>query len=136
MYETFEHTADVGLRVRAPELDTLFAEAGRGMFSIMVANLEAVRPIEAVQFALEGEGVDVLLRSWLAELLYTFQVRRLLLSEFAPAVRPGGLTAIARGEPLDAARHQADIEIKAVTWHGLTVRREAEGWLAEVILDI
>ena len=27
MYEFFEHTADLGLRVRAPTLDVLFAEA-------------------------------------------------------------------------------------------------------------
>ena len=45
MYELFGHTADLGLRVRAPDLDTLFAEAGRGLFAMVVENLEQVQPV-------------------------------------------------------------------------------------------
>ena len=30
MYEVFEHTADIGLRITAPDLAGLFAEAARG----------------------------------------------------------------------------------------------------------
>ncbi|MBL8196589.1 MAG: archease, partial [Blastocatellia bacterium] len=33
MYEIFEHTADLGLRVKAKDINTLFAEAALGMFS-------------------------------------------------------------------------------------------------------
>ena len=48
MYETFDHTANVGLRARATDLKTLFAEAARAMFSVMAADLDAVRPLEEV----------------------------------------------------------------------------------------
>ena len=44
MYELFEHTADLGLRVIAPDLDTLFAEAGACLFSAVVEDLGTVRP--------------------------------------------------------------------------------------------
>jgi SHS2 domain-containing protein len=136
MFETFEHTADIGLRVRAADLNFLFAEAAQGMFSVMVGNLDQVRPVEAVRFALEEDEIDVLLRSWLAELLYAFHAGRLVFSAFEVDVRPGGLSAIARGEPIDTSRHALELEIKAVTWHGLKVEREEAGWLAEVIVDI
>ena len=43
MYETFEHTADLGLRIRAADLPSLFADAGRGLFSIIVADLDQHR---------------------------------------------------------------------------------------------
>ncbi|MBC7854367.1 MAG: archease, partial [Pirellulaceae bacterium] len=33
MYELFEHTADLGLRATAPDLDTLFAEMGACLFA-------------------------------------------------------------------------------------------------------
>ena len=33
-----------------------------------------------------------------------------------------GLQAVCRGEPLDRARHELDHEVKAITYHGLTVR--------------
>jgi len=136
MYETFDHTADVGLRIRAADLDTLFADAARAMFSVMAGNLEAVRPVEEVRITLEADDLDALLRNWLGELLYTFHVRKLVFSDFTVSIGESGLQGTARGEPMDVARHELDVEIKAVTWHGLKVERTSEGWLAEVIVDI
>ena len=47
------------------------------------------------------------------------------------------LTATAWGEPIDTARHQLDMEVKAITYHGLKVEpQQSGGWLAEVIVDI
>ena len=43
MYETFEHTADLGLRIRAVDLNTLFAEAGQALFETIVEDLRSVR---------------------------------------------------------------------------------------------
>lgn len=136
MFELFDHTADVGLRIRAADLDMLFADAARAMFSVMADDLEAVRPLEEVAIALEADDLDALLRDWLAELLYVFHVRKLVFSDFSVSVRDSGLQGTARGEPMDAARHKLDVEIKAVTWHGLKVERTGDGWLAEVIVDI
>ena len=136
MFETFEHTADVGLRIHAADLDTLFADAARAMFSVMVGDMRAVQPLEEVRITLGTDDLDALLRDWLGELLYTFHVRKLVFSDFTVSVSDRGLQGVARGEPADAARHQLDVEIKAVTWHGLKVERFGDGWLAEVIVDI
>ena len=136
MYEVVEHTADLGLRVRANDLNTLFAEAGKALFSVIVADLEAVVPREEVTFRLEGQTYDYLLFDWLSELGYTFDARRLVLSEFVVHVGLRGLEATARGEPLDPKRHGLGHEVKAITYHGLKVEHQAEGWLAEVLLDI
>jgi SHS2 domain-containing protein len=136
MYETFEHTADVGLRARAADLHTLFEEAARALFSVMSGDLDAVTPREEVAISLEPDEPDALLRSWLAELLYAFHVHKLLFADFSVTIGETGLRGTARGEPLDPERHKADVEVKAVTWHGLKVERTADGWLAEVIVDI
>ena len=130
MYELFEHTADIGLRVRAADLDGLLAEAARALFSTIVVDLATVRPLETLQFAVAGQAADELLHDWLAELLYTFDVRRVLLAQFVVHVGDAGLTATARGEPIDFQRHQLDMEVKAITWHGLTVQRNSDGWLS------
>jgi len=136
MYETFEHTADLGLRMRAKDLEGLFAEAARALFSVLVADLETVRPLRGVAVSLEERKRDELLHDWLAELLYRFDAERLLLSEFDVHLTGSGLTATARGEPIDPTRHQLDTEVKAVTYHGLKVEPTGDGWLAEVIVDI
>ena len=46
MYETFEHTADLGLRVRAPDLDTLFAEAAGALFAAIIEDPGTVQNVD------------------------------------------------------------------------------------------
>ena len=136
MYEIFEHTADLGLRVRAPDLAMLFADAGRGLTSMIAANLEAIAPVREVRLEVSGTRRDDLLFDWLSEILYLFESEHLLLSQFNVEVNNDGAQAIARGEPLDESRHQLEHEVKAITYHGLKVEETPEGWLAEVIVDI
>jgi SHS2 domain-containing protein len=136
MFETFEHTADLGLRIRADDLDTLFAEAGQALFSIIVDNPQDIRAVEEMPCTIKGSDAEELLHDWLTELLFTFHVRRLLLAKFQVRITPTELTAIAIGEKLDPNRHQLGMEVKAITWHGLKVVQTPSGWMAEVIVDI
>jgi SHS2 domain-containing protein len=136
MYETFDHTADLGLRIRAPDLDTLFAEAARALFAVIVEDLEAVQPRQPVQVELAGEEREFLLFDWLRELLYQFDSQHLLFSRFQAHVGEEGLHATAWGELLDPGRHALLHEVKAITYHGLKVELDDKGWLAEVIVDI
>ena len=136
MYETFAHTADLGLRVRADSREALFQDAARGLFSMLVLNLDDVQPIEEVQFELAADDVEYQLFDWLTELLYRFDTEHLLLADFDVRFDQGQLSATCRGERSDPVRHQMDHEVKAITYHGLTVTQADDGWQAEVIVDI
>lgn len=136
MYEHFEHTADLGLRIRAASLEELFAEAGRALTGALVGHPDSVRPAQPRSIQLEAAEPPDLLHDWLAELLYLFETERLLFGRFEVALPSGGLTATAWGEPADPARHEIELEIKAVTYHGLKIEPGPGGWLAEVIVDL
>lgn len=136
MFELFDHTADLGLRVTAPDLNSLFTDAAVGLFSMMTDDLSAVRPNLAVQFAVSGTDREYLLFDWLRELLLHADEHRVLFSRFDVSVTDSGLSATAHGEPLDPAHHQLAREVKAITYHGLKVEQTSTGWLAEVIVDI
>ena len=136
MYEIFEHTADLGLRMKAADLNSLFAEAGRALFSVIVANLDDVQPRHQVRFRIEGSELDYLLLDWLTELLFTFDSQRLLLNDFGVRIDQDGLDGLARGEMIDASRHKLEHEVKAITYHNLSVVRTDDGWESEVIVDI
>ena len=138
MYELFEHTADLGLRVRAADLDTLFAEAAACLFSAVLEDLATVRPEQSVTIELSGTDRDFLLFDWLRDLLLTFEADHLVFGKFEVTVRDDGFIGMAWGEPLDPARHLLAHEVKAITYHELKVVRqgEGEGWVAEVIVDI
>ena len=136
MYEVFDHTADIGIRVQAARVDELFAEAARALFSLIVANFDSVQALQEISVHLAAERLDELLFDWLAELLYTSDVRRMVFAQFTPSVQGNQLNATAKGEPIDPARHRLDREIKAITYHGLKLEHDGQQWLAQVILDV
>ena len=136
MHETFDHTADMGLRIRAADLDTLFVEAAEALFGAVVEDLATVRPLQKIDVELDGEEIEFLLFDWLRELLYHFDAEHLLFGKFSVHVTDAGLTASAWGEPLDRARHNLEHEVKAITYHGLRVEKVGDQWEAEVIVDI
>jgi SHS2 domain-containing protein len=136
MHETFDHTADLGLRVTAPDLDTLFAEAAQALIAAVVVNPEAVRPLRLWEVNLPADEPVYLLFDWLKELLFRFDTEHELLSKFEVRVSAAGLRGKAWGEPYDPGRHELDHEVKAITYHNLRLEQTADGWLAEVIVDI
>jgi SHS2 domain-containing protein len=136
MWEVFEHTADLGLRMHAESPERLYEEAAKGFFSMIVENVDDVQPCEEVRFDIEGADREYLLFDWLNELLYVFETKRLLLSRFHVALNESGLHATAGGERIDPERHHLEHEIKAITYHGLKVEKTSNGWAAEVIVDI
>jgi SHS2 domain-containing protein len=136
MYEIVPHTADIGLRITAPNLDALLSEAGRAFYSVIVANLDAVEPRSSIEFRIDGRDPAYLLADWLNELLFVFETKQLLLCTFEVKVNSDGIQATARGETYEEGRHLLDHEVKAVTYHGLRVEPVNGEWIAEVILDI
>lgn len=134
-YEIVEHTADVGVRGRGNTLDELFAGMARGLFAL-IADLETVHPTVERRVELERDTPEELLHAWLDELNAMHQIRGELYAEFEPTVDGIRLTATVRGEPIDLDRHRLGTEIKAITWHDLAVRQTAEGYEAEVLLDV
>jgi SHS2 domain-containing protein len=137
MFEVLEHTADVGLRVRAADLNALFAEAARGLFSLMVENgAEEVASEIQHEVALKASNLEDLLHDWLSELLYQFEVQHRVLGRFDVQVEGTSLRASVAGQKLDRSRHGLLHEVKAVTYHRLSVRQQGTEWEVEVILDI
>jgi SHS2 domain-containing protein len=140
MYEYLEHTADVGIRLAAPDLDSLLADAGRALFGLIVENLEEVRPDQAVHIEVPGklspDALDYLLFDWLSELIHQFEATRLILCELDVRASGEGISAEGRGEELDPDRHRLGHEVKAVTYHQLYLRQTANGWEGQAIVDL
>lgn len=137
-FETYEHTADLGLRVFAMDLGDLFQSAAAGLFAIIVDNFDQVHAAERESVILESVSIEQLLVDWLNELIFGTETCHRLYSEFKVMIDPSGsrLEATIGGEPIDRDRHLLDHEVKAATHHDLSVRRDGNGWVAELILDI
>ncbi len=136
--ESFEHTADLGLRVTGTDLADLFQAAAEGLFDTIVANRNAVRDLESESVSLAAETLPDLLLAWLNELIFRCETRHRLYRRFELRVdeNPPRLEATIAGEPIDRDRHVLDHEVKAATHHRVRLEPGSDGWVAEVIVDI
>jgi SHS2 domain-containing protein len=136
MHETFEHTADVGLRIRAADVAELLTDAGRALMGVLVDDPLAREAEHEERIALTADGPPDLLFDWLSELLYLFCTKRLVARDYAVRASETSVEATVRGWTFDPDRDVGCSEVKAITYHRLKAERTEDGWLAEVILDI
>ena len=134
MYETFDHTADIGVRVSAETLPELFADAAAGLFSLITEHEPPPEPSGSRSFSISGSDPSYLLFDWLAELLFLFDTAHLALYDFDVKFSEHGLDATASVWPLDPT--DVKREVKAITYHRLAVEEREDGWMAEYIVDI
>ncbi len=133
-FELTEHTADIGLVAYGSNLAEAYANAAYGMFSI-IADLEDVKEGVSRQVTIDADDPEMLLVDWLNELLYLFDVHKLLFRRFDIAAFTGGnLAATCHGERYDPARHHLKLGIKAATYHMLRV--DSEKNMVSVIFDV
>ncbi len=134
-FETFDHTADIGIRAWGNEFHEVFEEAAKALFSVIV-DLDSVKPSQTFPLELNAENGEELFLKWLKELLFIFETKHLLLKEFKVDLAANQLKATLSGEKLDNQKHVLGREVKAVTLHQFKLTHEKARYLAEVILDI
>ncbi|MBW1979762.1 MAG: archease [Deltaproteobacteria bacterium] len=134
-FEFFDHTADVGIRVRAATLGGIFELAARAMTEI-ITEVQLISPRVQRTFNLIEEDLEILLVNWLQQLLYVFDTEGLIFGKFQAEVEEAALRATAWGEQFSADVHVVKTEIKAVTYHQLEVVQVKDGWQAQVIFDL
>lgn len=131
--EAFDHTADVGIRVAAPDLPELFRRAGLGAIWMALGQVPS-EVSETRTLRLEEGDLDALLRSWVRELLYWQEVEGFAAGEIhVLGVDQTRVEARIRG---GNAPERPVREIKGVTWHGLSVEEAPGECRAQIIFDV
>jgi len=135
-YETFDHTADVGIRAFGKTVEDVFVNAAYALFDLLT-NLKSVQSRVNREIIVEGMDLEDLLVRWLSELLFLCEGEGYLFREFSIlSLTPNSLKAVVEGEIFDPARHEFKTEIKAVTYHQVEVAQKDGRWVGKVIFDI
>jgi tRNA nucleotidyltransferase (CCA-adding enzyme) len=137
-WEHFRHGADIGVRGIGPTQAAAFERAATALTAVIAAP-ERVAARDAVDFACAAPDPDLLLVDFLNELVYLMATRRMLFGRVDVSLEADGLrlTARARGEPVDVARHEPAVEVKGATLTALSVARGADGsWIAQCVVDV
>jgi SHS2 domain-containing protein len=136
LFREIEHTADIGIEVEADTPSELFRRTGLALFSLMVS-LEGVEACEEREETVRAEGWDDLLHDWLSRLLHSFLQDGFIAATITvEEIDSTHVRARLVGEKLDYKRHSFETEIKAVTYHQLSVTCENGRWQARVIFDV
>jgi SHS2 domain-containing protein len=135
-YELFDHTADLGLRVRAASLPALVPPSTDGLYAA-IGEVAAGADGVARQFDVAGSDPALLLRDYLAELLDLFyRAGRRVTDVRALEFTAERLVVSGQARVIDMAASAFEREVKAVTYHELAIRPIPGGYEATFIVDI
>jgi len=135
-YRYFDHTGDVGVEVFGESLAALFSHAGEA-FADIITDAETIRARDEKKIDLQADSIEELLVRWLNELVFLFDTRGLLPTNFTiDFIDHRHLQATVRGESYDEKRHPIKTTIKGATYHQLEVIREQEIWSARIVFDL
>ncbi|MBS3051053.1 MAG: archease [Candidatus Aenigmarchaeota archaeon] len=132
--------ADVAFEATGRTLEEMFESAGLAVTNTMVKNLKSVKPKIRKTIKAKGKDVEKLLFNFLQEFVYWKDKDLLLFSKIKVTVREpktGGysLVAVLSGDKINVERHEMLVDVKAVTWHLFSVKKEKK-WTCRVVLDI
>lgn len=142
-FDVLPHTADFKIRVFGNTLAELFANACIGMFSGVgfQSELCTKKNNEIVctdlpnqhEIRLTASDREILLVDFLSEALYLSDVHNeAYLAIDMHTFSDTSVHATVRGVPVT----RFDLEIKAVTFHDLSIEKTDIGWQAEIVFDI
>lgn len=124
----------MGLVAYGKSLAEAFANAAYGLFSLIVEP-NKVKEKESRKVMVQAQDAEGLLFNWINELIYIFEVERLLFRSFSITEFTGqSLEATCWGERYDPSRHQLRTGVKSATYHMLKVDEEKNR--VQVIFDV
>lgn len=129
--------ADAAFEAEGESLEELFEACAQATFEVM-AETETVEPKNEEEIQLKGDDLEELLFNWLAELIYLKDLKTMVFSKYKIRIeKPDGykLHASVGGELIDVEKHKVKVDVKAVTYHLLKVKKIDDKWTAKVILD-
>ncbi len=131
-FEEVDHTADVAIRIWAPNFEGLLCQAALGATRLM-CDLMRGGPAVRKRFSLEAFDRESLLVEWLGELAYSAEVNREVFYAFDfECVTDHRLIVVACGNRVDSLQ----TVIKAVTYHNLKIVKTDYRLEATVVFDV
>ncbi|MDD3087103.1 MAG: archease [Candidatus Omnitrophica bacterium] len=135
-YEIIDHTADIGLKIIGSDLKELFENSGLSLFQIS-SRKQFTKDKKHISVVIKqkSENIEELFINWLNELLSLSAARELIFHHIkVNKINETGLEAICQGSSIN--NYKVNIEIKAATYHNLSIKNNEKGWEARVILDV
>ncbi|MGC8842503.1 MAG: archease [bacterium] len=137
-YRTIRHTADKAIFAWGKDLPELFENAAYGTFSL-IADIRKLKPEvqRIVEMKNDQKDFAILLADWLSELLYIFDVEKILFCRFkVTKLNEEGISSLCEGVKVRPDLPWRGSYVKAVTYHRLKVEKTSKGYRATLFFDV
>ncbi|MGH9158546.1 MAG: archease [Vicinamibacteraceae bacterium] len=133
-FAILEHTADIGVRAEGATLEELFAQATRGLAAII--GIWQPGGGKSRRIDVSADDLGALLVDWLSEALYVHDTQLMAFTDVVVhTVRDGRAVGTLHVTPLTLSETEGT-QVKAITYHDLSVERVGGRWVAIVYFDI
>jgi SHS2 domain-containing protein len=135
-FKIFEHPSDLGIEARGRTMAEAFQNASLGLMSV-IAGTSKIESSEVRTISVKALDRENLLVRWLTEILFVYDAEKFLTADVTiETATDTALHATLRGQYYDASKHELSIDVKAVTYHQLSVEQCEGDWIARVVVDI
>ncbi len=133
-FEEISHTADVKIRARALTPDALFTDAFLALMQVVYGTDRKDGITKEVR--IDSDNIESLLCDFLSEILFIAEVEGLVFSQADITIEGLSLTAVLSGESFDPLRHSSGTEVKGVSYSGLVIEKDANGYILDILFDV
>ena len=128
--------ADVAFEAKGGNLNEVFEACGDATFET-IADLKTIGDIETYNYAAESENIEDLLYEFLEEIVYLKDTESLIFKKCEVKISGDyNIKAKFIGEKIDREKQTLNTDVKAVTMHMFSLKKEKEGYKATIVLDI
>ena len=134
-YKFLEHTADMKFQAFGKNVEEVFENSALAMFNSMFEG--KVKEKRTSKIKAKGKDFESLLYNFLEELLVLFDGEQFFLSKIQ-SLKIDKKTFKLEAEVIgdDASNYEMNIDVKAITYHDMFVKKEKNGWIGQVVLDV
>jgi SHS2 domain-containing protein len=133
-FEELSHTADIRMRVKAPTLDLLFSDTFLALMQTLYGTDR--RGGGTRELKLEAPDAETLLLDFLSEVLFIGEVEGIVFASASVTTDGRTLTAVLDGEPFNRSRHAEGTEVKGISYSGMAIARDTNGYMVDILFDV
>ncbi len=135
-FKILDHPADLGIEAFGKNLKEAFEQAAVALMSVIL-DISNVHEPTTRTVRLDASDHEHMLVKWLTEVLYLYDGQRFVSCRFdVKQLTVDSLKAVIYGEKFDPARHSTKLDVKAITYHQLQIKKNQQGFSVRVFLDV
>jgi SHS2 domain-containing protein len=134
-FKFLEHTADIKFQAFGKNIEEVFKNSALAMFNSMFEG--KVKKNKSFKINVKGKDFENLLYNFLEELLFLFDSENFFFANVQNIKidkKNFKLTAEIFGD--GAENYEIHLDVKAITYNEMFIKKEKDNWIAQVVLDV